>query len=49
MDELSQKLRENALVDLRPFGKALTHSLSEARLESDGIAIWEEEITARRR
>jgi hypothetical protein len=43
LDELHQRLRESAFVNLRPFGKALTHSLNEARLESDGIAIWEEE------
>jgi hypothetical protein len=43
LGELHQRLRENAFVNLRPFGKALTHSLKEARLESDGIAIWEEE------
>jgi hypothetical protein len=41
--ELHQRLRENAFIDLRPFGKALTHSLNEARLQSDGFAIWEEE------
>jgi ATP-dependent DNA ligase len=40
---LHQRLREDAFIDLRPFGKALTHSLNDARLESDGIAIWEEE------
>jgi hypothetical protein len=43
LGELHQQLREDAFIDLRPFGKALTHSLKEARLESDGIAIWEEE------
>jgi hypothetical protein len=43
LGELHQRLREDAFIDLRPFGKALTHSLNEARLESDGIAIWEEE------
>src|SRR6059058_307155 len=43
LSELHQSLRENAFVKLRPFGKALTHSLNDARLESDGIAIWEEE------
>jgi hypothetical protein len=43
LSELNQRLRENAFANLRPFGKALTHSLSEARLQSDGIAIWEEE------
>lgn len=43
LGELHVRLREDAFVNLRPFGKALTHSLNEARLESDGIAIWEEE------
>src|SRR5438552_10921558 len=43
LGELHQRLRENAFVNLRPFGKALSHSLNEARLESDGIAMWEEE------
>lgn len=43
LPELHQRLRENAFVNLRPFGKALTHSLNQARLQSDGIAIWEEE------
>ncbi|MFL6351428.1 MAG: hypothetical protein ACJ74Z_06220 [Bryobacteraceae bacterium] len=41
--ELHQRLQESAFVNLRPFGKALTHALNDARLESDGIAIWEEE------
>jgi hypothetical protein len=43
LGDLHQRLRENAFIDLRPFGKALTNSLNEARLQSDGIAIWEEE------
>jgi hypothetical protein len=43
LGELHQQLCENAFVNLLPFGKALTHSLNEARLETDGIAIWEEE------
>ena len=41
--ELSRQLEQNAFVGLRPFGKALTHSLENARSESDGTAIWEEE------
>ena len=41
--ELSQQLQRKAFVGLRPFGKALTHSLENARSESDGTAIWEEE------
>ncbi len=43
LGELSRQLRQNAFVSLRPFGKALTHSLENARRESDGTAIWEEE------
>ena len=41
--ELRQQLEQNAFVGLRPFGKALTHSLENARSESDGTATWEEE------
>ena len=41
--ELNQKLRENTFISLRPFGKALTYSLCEARTQPDGLAIWEEE------
>ena len=41
--ELNRHLGENAFVNLRPFGKALTHSLNNARIDSSGSAIWEEE------
>jgi len=41
--ELQDRLQEDAFIGLRLFGKALTHSLKEARTQSDGIAIWEEE------
>jgi hypothetical protein len=41
--ELSRQLQCKAFVGLRPFGNALTHSLENARSESDGRAIWEEE------
>jgi hypothetical protein len=43
LSELQDRLQEGAFIGLRPFGKALTHSLKEARTQSDGIAIWEEE------
>jgi len=43
LGELSRQLKQNAFVSLRPFGKALTHSLENARSEADGTAIWEEE------
>ncbi len=41
--ELNRRLSENAFLDLRPFGKALTHSLNNAKIAPDGTAIWEEE------
>ncbi len=41
--ELHTRLCENAFVNLRPFGKALTYSLTEARTQPDGTATWEEE------
>ena len=43
LTELQQQLEQNAFIDLRPFGKALTHSLKNARVQPDGTAIWEEE------
>jgi hypothetical protein len=43
LGELQNRLQEDAFIDLRPFGKALTRSLKEARTQSDGFAIWEEE------
>ena len=43
LSELQDRLQEGAFIGLRPFGKALTDSLKEARTQSDGIAIWEEE------
>src|SRR5512134_298615 len=42
-NELERLLRENAFVDLQPFGKALSHSLRNARIRDDGFAVWEEE------
>lgn len=41
--ELHKQLQQNAFISLRPFGKALTYSLNNARTEPDGTAIWEEE------
>ncbi len=43
LDELFRKLEKNAFLDLRPFGKALTYGLRNARLRESGIAVWEEE------
>jgi hypothetical protein len=43
LGELSRQLEQNAFFGLRPFGKALTYSLENARTDSDGSALWEEE------
>jgi hypothetical protein len=43
LQELSRQLQRKAFVSLRPFGKALTHSLENARTDSDGMVTWEEE------
>lgn len=43
LDELFEQLEKDAFVGLRPFGKALTHGLRNARLRESEIAVWEEE------
>jgi len=43
MEELLGNLRKNKYASMRPFGKALTYSLRNARLREDGYATWEEE------
>ena len=43
LDTLRQKLADQAFVDLRPFGPALSHSLRNARWRPDGTVVWEEE------
>jgi hypothetical protein len=41
--ELLDKIRTGAFMDLQPFGKSLTKSLRNARVDEDGFWIWEEE------
>ena len=41
--ELEGLLAREELVKLRPFGKAITRSLTAARINEDGTAVWEEE------
>ena len=41
--ELEDRLVRNEFSGLRPFGKALTHSLRRARRLPNGKAMWEEE------
>lgn len=43
MDELGERLAADAFLELKPFGRSLTHALRNARLRRDGVAVWEEE------
>jgi hypothetical protein len=43
LPDLGQNLRRRAYASMRPFGRAMTHSLENARLRDDGYATWEEE------
>jgi hypothetical protein len=43
LPRLRELLAQGAFLHLRPFGRALTHSLADARIGEDGLAVWEEE------
>ncbi len=43
LDDLRQQLTQDAFVELRPFGRTLSHSLRNARQRPDGTVVWEEE------
>ncbi len=43
LQELLDRLARDEFMALRPFGKALSYALRQARLLPDGKAIWEEE------
>lgn len=43
LEDLQARLQARAFADMRPFGKAMTYSLENARLRGDGYATWEEE------
>ena len=43
LEELRQRLNSGEILLMRPFGKALQYSLDHARIQENGIAIWEEE------
>lgn len=43
LEELRQRLDSGEIQEMRPFGRALQYSLDHARLQADGMAIWEEE------
>jgi hypothetical protein len=43
IEELSRRLARDEFIEVKPFGRALTYSLRNARVRSDGVAVWEEE------
>jgi hypothetical protein len=43
VDELKDKVRHRSFIDLQPFGRAISYSLENARIDADGWWIWEEE------
>ena len=43
IEELSDRLARDEFIGMRPFGRSLTHGLRNARVRSDGVAVWEEE------
>ena len=43
LTELRQRLDSGEIIVMKPFGQALQYGLDHARLQENGIAIWEEE------
>jgi hypothetical protein len=43
LGELRERLESGEIRAMRPFGKALHHSLTHARRRPDGRLVWEEE------
>jgi len=43
LEALRQRLTSGEIQKMRPFGMALDYSLRNARIESEGWLIWEEE------
>lgn len=43
LDALKEQLDSGEIGELSPFGQTLEHSLRNARLDTDGTAVWEEE------
>ena len=43
LPELRSRLESGEIEQMQPFGRALRYSLENARLDSQGWAIWEEE------
>lgn len=43
LESLRKRLDSGEIRQMTPFGTALDYSLNHARIEADGIAVWEEE------
>ena len=43
LSELRQLVDSRTVEPMQPFGRALQHSLTNARVRPDGVAMWEEE------
>jgi len=43
VEQLGERLGRDEFTGLKPFGRSLTHSLRNARIRRDGVAVWEEE------
>ncbi len=43
LNELWQRLESHDIIVMQPFGRALDDGLRRARLDHDGMAVWEEE------
>ncbi|MCC6446387.1 MAG: hypothetical protein IT210_23420 [Armatimonadetes bacterium] len=43
MENIEARLAADEFMPLRPFGRALSNSLRNARRRGDGLAVWEEE------
>jgi hypothetical protein len=41
--ELRDKVRAQSFISLKPFGKALSFGLENARIDERGVWLWEEE------
>ena len=42
LPELRERLDRGEIRELEPFGRALHHSLTHARIDDDGSVVWEE-------
>lgn len=42
LDELIEELDSGRIREMKPFGRSVQYSLKNARIQSDGYAVWEE-------